>query len=30
VFDGLSAPQLRAFGSVIETVLERLATSPPR
>ena len=27
VFDGLTAAQLRAFGSVIETVLERL-TSP--
>ena len=24
VFDGLSAPQLRAFGSVIESVVERL------
>jgi DNA-binding MarR family transcriptional regulator len=30
VFDGLSASQLRVFGSVVETVLERLATSPPR
>jgi DNA-binding MarR family transcriptional regulator len=30
VFDGLTATQLRAFGSVIETVLERLATSPTR
>jgi DNA-binding MarR family transcriptional regulator len=30
VFDGLSAAQLRAFGSVIETALERLATSRPR
>jgi DNA-binding MarR family transcriptional regulator len=29
VFDGLSAAQLRAFGSVIESVLARL-TSPPR
>jgi DNA-binding MarR family transcriptional regulator len=29
VFDGLSATQLRAFGSVIESVLARL-TSPPR
>jgi len=27
VFGGLSATQLRAFGAVIETVLERLATS---
>jgi DNA-binding MarR family transcriptional regulator len=25
VFDGLSTTQLRAFGAVIETVLERLA-----
>jgi len=30
VFDGLSATQLRAFGAVIETVLERLATSQTR
>jgi len=29
VFDGLSAAQLRAFGSVIESVVARL-TSPPR
>jgi DNA-binding MarR family transcriptional regulator len=29
VFDGLSATQLRAFGSVIESVVDRL-TSPPR
>ena len=29
VFDGISATQLRAFGSVIETALERL-TSPTR
>ena len=29
VFDGLSAPQLRAFGSVIESVVGRL-TSPLR
>ena len=29
VFDGLSAPQLRVFGSVIESVVERL-TSPLR
>jgi DNA-binding MarR family transcriptional regulator len=29
VFDGLSAAQLRAFGSVIESVAARL-TSPPR
>jgi DNA-binding MarR family transcriptional regulator len=29
VFDGLSAAQLRAFGSVVESVLERL-TSPLR
>ena len=28
VFDGLSAAQLKAFGAVVETVLERL-TSPP-
>lgn len=30
VFDGMTAAQLRAFGSVVDTVLERLATSPPR
>ncbi len=30
VFDGLSAAQLRAFGSAIETVLQGLATSRPR
>jgi len=29
VFDGLTAPQLRAFGSVMESALARL-TSPPR
>ena len=29
MFDGLSAAQLRAFGAVIETVLDRLPTSPP-
>jgi DNA-binding MarR family transcriptional regulator len=29
VFDGLSAAQLRTFGSVVETVVERL-TSPTR
>jgi hypothetical protein len=29
VFDGLSAAQLRTFGSVVESVLERL-TSPIR
>ena len=29
VFDGLSAAQLRAFGSVIDSLLARL-TSPPR
>jgi len=29
VFDGLRAAQLRAFGSVIESVVARL-TSPPR
>jgi DNA-binding MarR family transcriptional regulator len=32
VFDGIPATQLRAFGSLTETVLERLdaATNPPR
>lgn len=30
VFEGLSAAQLRAFGSVVAQALERLATSPPR
>jgi DNA-binding MarR family transcriptional regulator len=30
VFDGMSAAQLRAFGSLTQTVLERLATSPLR
>ncbi|MCT7658933.1 MarR family winged helix-turn-helix transcriptional regulator [Mycobacterium deserti] len=30
VFDGLSPTQLAAFGSVVDTVLERLATSPSR
>lgn len=29
VFDGLSAAQLKAFGSVIETVLERLTSRLP-
>lgn len=29
VFDGLSATQLKAFGSVIETVLERLTSQIP-
>jgi DNA-binding MarR family transcriptional regulator len=30
VFEGLSAAQLRAFDEVLSSVLERLATSPPR
>ena len=30
VFEGLSPAQLRAFDEVLSTVLERLATSPPR
>jgi DNA-binding MarR family transcriptional regulator len=30
VFDGMDAAQLRALGSLTETVLERLATSPPQ
>lgn len=30
VFEGLAPAQLRAFGEVLETMLERLATSPPR
>ena len=30
MFDGLSATQLRAFGVVVQTVADRLATSPPR
>ena len=30
VFGGLSPAQLRAFDEVLSTVLERLATSPPR
>lgn len=30
VFEGLSPAQLRAFDAVLATVLERLATSPPR
>jgi DNA-binding MarR family transcriptional regulator len=30
VFEGMEPAQLRALGSLTETVLERLATSPPR
>jgi DNA-binding MarR family transcriptional regulator len=30
MFDGLSAAQVRAFGSVVKTVADRLATSPLR
>jgi DNA-binding MarR family transcriptional regulator len=30
VFEGIKPAQLRALGSLTETVLERLATSPPR
>lgn len=30
VFEGLSPAQVRAFDEVLESVLERLATSPPR
>ena len=30
VFDGLSPAQVRAFEAVLSSVLERLATSPPR
>lgn len=30
VFEGLSAAQLQAFDEVLQSVLERLATSPPR
>ncbi len=30
VFDGLTAAQLRAFGPVVETVLERLTSPFPR
>src|SRR6478672_8175816 len=30
MFEGMSAAQLRAFGTVAATVADRLATSPPR
>ena len=30
VFEGLTPAQLSAFGQVLQSVLERLATSPPR
>lgn len=30
MFDGMGTAQLRAFGAVVQTVADRLTTSPPR